>query len=185
MTAIELEFLAKDHFIDALAVEEMRRYVTLGRTKTLDEAIKLALEYEAKTKVKEFRKRRAVHTISTQDELTEIKAIEITKEGKVCEIPKVEVASLDNGLGDMIKELKQVITDMKADTEYTPKTVQQLKNNRFPNRRFYNNRTNRGQTRRGVYWNCQSPGRCSRNCPQGNEQRYSRQGQTVSAPVRP
>ena len=32
----------------------MRRYVTLGRTKTLDEAIELALEYEAMTKVEEF-----------------------------------------------------------------------------------------------------------------------------------
>ena len=63
MTAIELEFLAKDHFIDALADEEMRRYVTLGRTLTLDEAIELALE--AMTKVKEFRKRRAFHTISS------------------------------------------------------------------------------------------------------------------------
>ena len=80
MTAIELEFLAKDHYIDALADEEMRCYVTLGKTKTLDEAIELTLEYEAMTKVEEFRKCRAIHTISTQDESTEIKAIEIAKE---------------------------------------------------------------------------------------------------------
>ena len=66
MTAIELEFLAKDHYINVLADEEMRRYVTLGRTKTLDKAINLALEYEAMTKVEEFRQRRAIHAISTQ-----------------------------------------------------------------------------------------------------------------------
>ena len=48
----------------------MTRYVTLGRTKTLDKAIELALEYEAMTKVEEFRKHRAIHTISTQDEST-------------------------------------------------------------------------------------------------------------------
>ena len=39
MTAIELEFLAKDHYIDALADEEMRRYDSLGRTTTIDEAM--------------------------------------------------------------------------------------------------------------------------------------------------
>ena len=63
MTARELEFLAKGHYIDALADEEMRPYVTLGRTKTLDEAIELTLEYEAMTKVEEFRKQHAIHTI--------------------------------------------------------------------------------------------------------------------------
>ena len=36
MTTIELEFLAKDHFIDALTDDEMRCYVTLGKTKTLN-----------------------------------------------------------------------------------------------------------------------------------------------------
>ena len=84
------------------------------------------------TKVEEFRKRRAIHTISTQDESTEIKANEIAKEVKVCEIPKIELASLNNGLGDMIKELKQVIADAKAVTEHTPKTVQQPKEQRVP-----------------------------------------------------
>ena len=43
MTARELEFVAKGHYIDALADEEMRRYVSLSRTKTLDEAIELLL----------------------------------------------------------------------------------------------------------------------------------------------
>ena len=116
MTATELKFLTINHYTDALVDEEMRRYVTLGRTKTLNEEIKLALEYEAMTKVEEFRKRHAIHTISTQDGSTEIKAIEIAKEVKVCEISKIEVASLDNGLGDIIKELKQVIADAKAVT---------------------------------------------------------------------
>ena len=51
MTAIELEFLAKDHFIDVLADEEMRCYVILGRTGTLHEAIELTLECEAMKKV--------------------------------------------------------------------------------------------------------------------------------------
>ena len=92
----------------------------------------------------------------------------------VCEITKVEVASLGNGLGDMIKELKQVIAEAKSVTEHTFKILKQLKNNGFPNRQFYNNRTNRGQTRRGVRWNCQSPQYYSCDCPQGNEQRYRR-----------
>ena len=65
----------------------------------------------------------------------------------------------------MIKELKQVIADAKAVREHTPKAVQQLKNNGFPNRRLYNNRTNCGQTKRGVCWNCQSPEHFSRDCP--------------------
>ena len=51
MTAIKLEFLAKDHCVDTHADEEIIHYVTLSRTKTLDEAIELALEYEAMTKV--------------------------------------------------------------------------------------------------------------------------------------
>ena len=55
MIAKELEFLAKDHHIDVLVDEEIRRYVTLGRTKTLDEAIELAFKYEAMSKVEEFR----------------------------------------------------------------------------------------------------------------------------------
>ena len=123
--------------------------------------------------------------ISTKDESTETKAIEIAKEVKICEMPKIKVSSLNNGLCDMIKELKQVITNAKADTKHTPKTVQQLKDNGFPNRRFYNNRTNRGQTRRGLCWNLESPEHYSRDCPQGNEQWYNQQGQTVSAPVCP
>ena len=187
MTAIELEFLAKDHYIDALADEEMRRYVTLGRTKTLDEAIELALEYEAMTKVEEFRKRRTIHTISTLDESNEIKGTEVNKEVKVCEKPQKEDISdikVENGLCDVIKELKQLIVDVKTVTEHNSKPPQ-LRNNGFANKRFYNNQTNRIQTKRGVCWTCQSPEHYSRDCPQGNEQRYSRQGQTVSAPVRP
>ena len=43
----------------------MRRCVTLGRTKTLDEKIRLAFEYEAMSKVEEFRKLYVIHTIST------------------------------------------------------------------------------------------------------------------------
>ena len=43
MTTIELEYMAKDHYIDAFADEEMRRYVTLGRTKILDKAIEPTL----------------------------------------------------------------------------------------------------------------------------------------------
>ena len=72
MTAILLEFLAKDHYIDALTDEETRSYVTLGRTNTLDEAIELALDYEAMTKVEEFIKRRVIHTISS-DVINEVK----------------------------------------------------------------------------------------------------------------
>ena len=101
----------------------MRRYVTLGRTEKLDEVIELALECEAMTKVKEFIKCRTIHTISTRDESIGIKATGIIKEFKVCEIPKIEVASLDNGLGDMIKELKQLIANAKAVTEHTSKIV--------------------------------------------------------------
>ena len=52
MTAIELEFLAKDYYID-----EMRRYVALGRTKTLDEAMELAFDYDAMKKIAELRKK--------------------------------------------------------------------------------------------------------------------------------
>ena len=43
----------------------MRRYVTLGWTKTVDNAIELAPEYEAITKVETFIKRRAIHSISS------------------------------------------------------------------------------------------------------------------------
>ena len=38
----------------------MRRYVSSGRTKTLDEAIELALEYEAMTMVEELTKEKGV-----------------------------------------------------------------------------------------------------------------------------
>lgn len=63
MTAIELGFLATNHFIDAVD-EETRRNVTLGRTKTLveyeaktlDEAIKLVLQCEAAAKRKRILK---------------------------------------------------------------------------------------------------------------------------------
>ena len=184
MTAIEMKFLAKDHFINALADEEMRRYNTLSRIKTLNIAIKLALEYDTMTKVEELRKRYAIHTIPTQDESNEVKAIEIAKEVKIYEIPKIEVASLD-GLCDMIKELKQVIADAKAVTEHTPKTTQQLKNNGFTDTRFYSNWANRDQARRKVCWIRQSPEHYSSDCPEGNELQNSRQEQTVSTQLRP
>lgn len=51
MTAIGLEFLTKGHYINALADEETRRYITLDRTTMLDEVIELALGYEAIIKV--------------------------------------------------------------------------------------------------------------------------------------
>ena len=109
-TTIELEFLAKDHYIDALADEEMKRYVTLGRTMTLDEAMELALEYEAMTKVKEFRKRRAIHTIST-DAANEV------KENGVNYMKTTEDISLNTEIRKIMEELGQTMTTIKAIVE--------------------------------------------------------------------
>ena len=75
MTTIELEILVKAHCIDAIADEEIRRYDTFDRSKTLNEAIELALECET-TKVGEFRKRFAIHTIAT-DATNEVKENEL------------------------------------------------------------------------------------------------------------
>ena len=107
MSAIELEFLAKDHFIDVLTNEEMRRYVILSRTKTLDEAIKLALEYEAMTKVKEFRKRRAIHTIS----------FDVTNEVEVNGVNYIKTTediSLSTEISKIVRELRQIMATIKV-----------------------------------------------------------------------
>ena len=76
----------------------MRRYVTLGRTKALDEAIELALEYEAMTKVEEFRKRRAIHSISS-DVTNE------ANENGVNYIKTTENISLSTEINKIAKEL--------------------------------------------------------------------------------
>ena len=109
-STILLEFLAKDHYINALADEEMKRYVTLGRTRTLDKAIELVLEYEATTKVEEFRKRSAIHTISTD-------ATNGEKENEVNYIKTTENISLSLKISKIMKELGQAMTITKAIVE--------------------------------------------------------------------
>ena len=187
MTAIELEFLAKDHFIDALTDEETRRYVTLDKTKTFDEAIGLALEYEAMTKVEEFRKRRAIRTISS-DAKNEV------KENRVNFLQTKEDISLNTEISKIVKQLGQTMTTMEAivagiQNESKPQLLEQRYNG-FRNRHWNNNAPNNVQknNRRGVYWICVLPENYSRDCPQTNhenDQRNSCKGQTASELLSP
>ena len=88
----------------------MRRYVTLGRTKTLEEAIEIAIEYDAMTKIEEFRKRRAIHTISS-DVTNEVNA------NGVNYIKTMEDISLNTKISKIVRELGQTITTIKAIVE--------------------------------------------------------------------
>ena len=143
--------------------------------------MKLALEYEAMTKVEEFRKRCAIHTISL-DVINEV------KENGVNYIKTTEDISLSTEISKIARELKQTKTTVKAIFEGIQKEskpqMQEQRYNGFRNRCWNNNAPSNVQTnnRRGVFWNCALPGHYSRDCHQnnqGNDQRNSCQGRLL------
>ena len=173
------ETLAKDQFMEALLDPEMRYKVYQGKPGTLNEAVTVAVEYEAFLKAEKQRTREKKHIRSVQGELgsrqqEELAADFVSQLNRIQgNDPKVAINSSNKGSKATIdkvniaEELLKVQKQLEEWARKQDKLLEELCNSRQarPDRR-----------RPGICWSCQEVGHYANVCPKKSSGNPSSQG---------